>query len=99
MGNKMPPRQNTFTYLWSTQEILSAENIVAKEHAGYLFELNCWTDGALLDHNEPRQVGVSVQWASIVPLVVYYIYSSFCKTYRQNAGWSAEYWRIEENAN
>ena len=41
MGNKMPPRQNTFTYLWSTQEILSAENIVAKEHAGYLFELNC----------------------------------------------------------
>ena len=41
MGNKMPPQLNTFTYLWSTQEILSAENIVAKEHAGYLFELNC----------------------------------------------------------
>ena len=40
MGNKMPPRQNTFTYLWSTQEILSAENIVAKEHAGYLFYLS-----------------------------------------------------------
>ena len=31
MGNKMP-WQNTFTYLWSTKEILSVENIRPADH-------------------------------------------------------------------